>query len=56
MLFDTRLDKLGDIYVYLEISKKYGITFSEYLEMIRSGRWKEVTDIDARHIGSFGSR
>ncbi len=48
MLFDSRLDKLGDVFVTLRLSQKHGISFSEYVEMVRSGRWKEVTEIDAR--------
>ena len=55
MLFDSKLDKLGDVFATLGLGQKYGITFSQYLEMVASGRWKEVTEIDARHLGSHGS-
>jgi hypothetical protein len=48
MLFDSRLDKLGEVFVTLGLAQKHGISFSEYVEMVASGRWKEVTEIDAR--------
>jgi hypothetical protein len=48
MLFDSKLDKLGEVFVYFQIGQRYGITFSQYVEMVNSGRWKEVTEIDAR--------
>jgi DNA polymerase II small subunit/DNA polymerase delta subunit B len=50
MLFDSRLDKLGDVFVTLGLAEKHGISFSEYVEMVRSGRWQEVTEIDARCV------
>ena len=50
MLFDSKLDKLGDVFSTLGIGQKHGITFSDYVEMVASGRWKEVTDIDARCV------
>jgi hypothetical protein len=50
MLFDSRLDKLGEVFVNLDLAQKHGITFTQYVEIIRSGRWKEVTEIDARCV------
>jgi hypothetical protein len=50
MLYDSRLDKLGEVFVTLRLSQKHGISFSEYVEMVASGRWQEVQQIDARCV------
>lgn len=39
---DDRVDRLGRMFVALQLHEKYGITFERYVEMVESGTWAMV--------------
>lgn len=39
---DDRVDRLGRLFVLLQLHDKYGITFERWLEMVERGTWGEV--------------
>jgi hypothetical protein len=38
---DERLEKLGKAFIYFEHSKRYGITFEQFISLVDSGAWKD---------------
>lgn len=38
---DDSVDRLGRLFVALQLHDRYGITFERWLEMIESGLWAE---------------
>lgn len=38
---EDRVDRLGRLFVALQLHDRYGITFVRWLEMIESGLWAE---------------
>jgi len=38
---EDRVDRLGRLFVALQLHDRYGITFVRWLEMIESGLWRE---------------
>mgnify|MGYP001324425054 FL=1 len=38
---DDRVDRLGRLFVALNLHDKYGITFERWLEMVERGTWGE---------------
>lgn len=39
---DETLDKLGRYFVHFDISKRYGLTFERFLQLVTNGQWGEV--------------
>jgi len=37
---DDHIDRLGRLFVALQLHEKYGITFERWLEMIENGSWE----------------
>jgi hypothetical protein len=38
---EDQVDRLGRLFVVLDIYKRHGITFERWLEMVESGLWAE---------------
>jgi hypothetical protein len=38
---EDRVDRLGRLFVALQLHDRYGITFERWLEMVESGLWAE---------------
>lgn len=38
---DDMVDRLGRVFVALQLRERYGITFERWLEMVKSGIWAE---------------
>jgi len=36
------VDRLGRLFVALQLHDRYGITFERYLQLVESGAWQEV--------------
>lgn len=37
---EVYLDKLGDYFVHFKIGERYSITFEQFVQRVRSGRWE----------------
>lgn len=38
---DEKIDRLGKVFVTLNIAEKYGITFARFVELVEAGVWEE---------------
>jgi hypothetical protein len=36
---DERLDKLGDYFIHFAVKERFGYTFTQFIEMVETGRW-----------------
>lgn len=39
---DDRIDRLGRLFVALQLHEKYGITFERYVELVELVEWERV--------------